>query len=92
MESSSGTLTKYSKKIEKALQDIRDGKFFLLFDSDKREGETDFVISATAVSSSDVRLMRKDCGGLICVAISPKAAKIMNLPFMADVIKSAATN
>ena len=83
---------KYSEKIQKALQAIRDGKFFLLYDSEKREGETDFVIAATAVQSPDVKRMRKDGGGLICVAVSPKASEIMKLPFMADVVTAAATN
>jgi len=82
----------YSEKIQKTLQAIRDGKFFLLYDSDKREGETDFVISATAVQPQDVKIMRKDGGGLICVAVSPEASEIMKLPFMADVVAAAATN
>ena len=83
---------KYSVKIQKALQAIRDGQFFLLYDSEKREGETDFVIPAVSVQSQDVKRMRKDGGGLICVAFSPEASKIMKLPFMADVVTAAATN
>ena len=82
----------YSVKIQKTLQAVRDGKFFLLYDSDKREGETDFVIPATAVQPQDVKIMRKDGGGLICVAVSPEASEIMKLPFMADVVTAAATN
>ncbi|MCL2863570.1 MAG: 3,4-dihydroxy-2-butanone-4-phosphate synthase [Methanimicrococcus sp.] len=78
--------------MQKILQVIREGKFFLLYDSEKREGETDFVIPATAVQPQDVKRMRKDGGGLICVAVSPKASKIMKLPFMADVVTAAATN
>jgi len=83
---------KYSGKIREILQVIREGKFFLLYDSEKREGETDFVIPATAVLPQDVKRMRKDGGGLICVAVSPKAAEILKLPFMADVVTAAATN
>ena len=82
----------YSVKIQKTLQAVRDGKFFLLYDSDKREGETDFVIPATAVQPQDVKIMRKDGGGLICVAVSPEASVIMKLPFIADVVTAAATN
>ncbi|MCL2141407.1 MAG: 3,4-dihydroxy-2-butanone-4-phosphate synthase [Methanimicrococcus sp.] len=82
----------YSQNIQNVLQAIREDKFFLLYDSDKREGETDFVISATAVQPQDVKRMRKDGGGLICVAVAPKAAEIMKLPFMADVVSAAAAN
>ena len=83
---------KYSVKIQKVLQIIRDGQFFLLYDSEKREGETDFVIPAVSVQPQDVKRMRKDGGGLICVAVSPEASEIMKLPFMADVVTAAATN
>jgi 3,4-dihydroxy 2-butanone 4-phosphate synthase len=83
---------KYSQNIQNVLQAIREDKFFLLYDSDKREGETDFVISASAVLPQDVKRMRKDGGGLICVAVAPKAAEIMKLPFMADVVWAAAAN
>lgn len=84
--------SKYPEKIRQVLQVIRDGKFFLLYDSEKREGETDFVIAATAVWPQDVKRMRKDGGGLICVAVSPNASDIMKLPYMADVVTAAATN
>ena len=84
--------SKYSQNIQNVLQAIRDDKFFLLYDSDKREGETDFVIAAAAVQPQDVRRMRKDGGGLICVAVAPKAAERMKLPFMADVVSAAAAN
>jgi 3,4-dihydroxy 2-butanone 4-phosphate synthase len=84
--------SKYSQNIQNVLQAIREDKFFLLYDSDKREGETDLVISATAVQPQDVKRMRKDGGGLICVAVAPKAAEIMKLPFMADVVSAAAAN
>lgn len=84
--------SKYPEKIQQTLQAIRDGQFFLLFDSEKREGETDFVIAATAVQPEHVRQMRKDGGGLICVAVSPNASEIMKLPFMADVVTAAASN
>ncbi|WNY25342.1 3,4-dihydroxy-2-butanone-4-phosphate synthase [Methanolapillus millepedarum] len=82
----------YSENIKNAILAIREGRFFLLYDSDKREGETDFVISATAVKPQDVKRMRKDGGGLICVAIAPDAARCLKLPFMADVVDAAAKN
>ncbi|MDV0446337.1 3,4-dihydroxy-2-butanone 4-phosphate synthase [Methanosarcinaceae archaeon Ag5] len=82
----------YSANIKNAMAALREGRFFLLYDSDKREGETDFVISATAVKPQDVKRMRKDGGGLICVAIGPDAAQQLKLPFMADVVDAAAKN
>jgi len=74
--------------LDKALEAIRSGKMILLFDSEDREGETDFVIPALNTTPKDVALMRRDGGGLICVAIYGKAADKLGLPFMSDVLRS----
>ncbi|MDD4484445.1 MAG: 3,4-dihydroxy-2-butanone-4-phosphate synthase [Methanoregula sp.] len=71
--------------IDQALQALRDGKFFLLYDFDDREGETDLAIRSDAVQPKDILRMRKDAGGLICTAIHPAAAHRLSLPFASDV-------
>ncbi|MFA7694954.1 MAG: 3,4-dihydroxy-2-butanone-4-phosphate synthase [Methanoregula sp.] len=71
--------------IDKALQALRDGRFFLIYDFDDREGETDFAIRADAVKPKDILRMRKDGGGLICTAVHPAAAHRLGLPFASDV-------
>lgn len=80
---------RYSNNILKAIDAIRQGMMFLLFDSEGREAETDLTILAQAVHPEDVKLMRKDGGGLICVALDPMACEELGLPFMADVVRSA---
>ncbi|MBN1134720.1 MAG: 3,4-dihydroxy-2-butanone-4-phosphate synthase [Methanosarcinaceae archaeon] len=79
----------YSDTIKKALKAIQKGKKVFIFDSDKREGETDFIIPANAVTSRDVWQMRKDGGGLICVALDSDVSEQLGLPFMADLIRDA---
>lgn len=59
-----------------------------IFDSDSREAETDFVIPAASVTADDVRWMRVDGGGLICVALADDVCEKLGLPFMADLLKS----
>lgn len=80
---------RYTNNIVKAIDAIRQGKMFLLFDAEGREAETDLTILAQAVTPEDVKIMRKDGGGLICVALDPVACEKMDLPFMADVVRSA---
>uniref|UniRef100_A0A7J2TI88 3,4-dihydroxy-2-butanone 4-phosphate synthase n=1 Tax=Archaeoglobus fulgidus TaxID=2234 RepID=A0A7J2TI88_ARCFL len=75
--------------IEEALKDFRKGKPVLIFDFEHREGETDIAIPAQFVKPKDVAMMRRDAGGLICVAIHPIAAKKLGLPFMHDILKIA---
>ncbi|MBU4373572.1 MAG: 3,4-dihydroxy-2-butanone-4-phosphate synthase [Euryarchaeota archaeon] len=78
--------------IEKAIEAIRSGKMILLFDADDREGETDLVIPALCATPSDIARMRRDGGGLICVAIHAEAADRLGLPFMSDVLRSVSLN
>lgn len=75
--------------IEEALKAFRKGEPVLIYDFDHREGETDIAIPAINVTPKDVAMMRKDGGGLICVAIHPLAADRLKLPFMHDVLKAA---
>jgi len=78
-----------NENINRALKAVRSGGMVLIYDSDSREGETDFVIPAKAVGFRDVQWMRKDAGGLICVAVDPVASKQLGLPFMADLVRAA---
>lgn len=82
-------LTYRNENINKALEAIRAGKMIQIYDSDAREGETDLVIPAKAVTFKDVKWMRKDAGGLICVAVDPVASKQLRLPFMAELVREA---
>jgi len=79
----------YSENIRRAITALQNGEMILLFDLEGREAETDFTIPATAVKPSDVRWMRKDAGGLICVALDPDASEELGLPLMADIIREA---
>ncbi|CAG0951741.1 MAG: 3,4-dihydroxy-2-butanone-4-phosphate synthase [Candidatus Methanoperedens sp.] len=78
--------------LDSAIDALRNGKMILLFDAEDREGETDIVIPAICITPADVALMRRDGGGLICVAIFGKAADSLGLPFMSDVLRSVSKN
>ncbi len=71
-------------KIEQAVQDLQQGKFVLIFDDDKREGETDLVQAAEFCQPDSIRRMRRDGGGLIFLMTSYGIANKLQLPFLAD--------
>jgi len=75
--------------LDEAIDAIRKGKMILLYDSEDREGETDMVIPALHVKPADVSRMRRDGGGLICVAIHSQAAEKLGLPFISEILRSA---
>ncbi|MBW6518322.1 MAG: 3,4-dihydroxy-2-butanone-4-phosphate synthase [ANME-2 cluster archaeon] len=73
--------------MQQAVESLKNGRMILLFDSEDREGETDFVIPADSTTPQHIYQMRKDGGGLICVAIHPIAAQMLGLPFYADILR-----
>ena len=85
----SSDISGYSENIQKAIKALQNGEMILLFDLEGREAETDFTIPANFVTPEDVRWMRKDAGGLICVALDSDASEKLGLPFMADIIRDA---
>ena len=72
------------EKIEKAIADLQNGKFILIYDDDRRESETDLVIASEHVTPESIKTMRKDGGGLIFLMISREVANKLKLPFLAD--------
>ena len=75
--------------LDEAIEATRKGRMILLFDSEDREGETDMVIPALNVTPADVARMRRNGGGLICVAIHAQAAERLGLPFISDILRGA---
>jgi 3,4-dihydroxy 2-butanone 4-phosphate synthase len=65
------------------------GKFVLVHDAANRENETDMVMAAEAVEPQHVATMRRDAGGLICVALHPRIADNLGLPYLTEVYTSA---
>ena len=74
----------FIEKIEQAISDLHKGKFILIYDDDKREGETDLVMASEFVTPKSIRTMRKDGGGLIFIMTSKEVANKLKLPFLAD--------
>jgi 3,4-dihydroxy 2-butanone 4-phosphate synthase len=50
-------------------------------DADDREGETDLIYPAGAVTADAVARLRNDAGGLVCVAVPDDVAEALELPF-----------
>ena len=72
------------EKMDKAITDLQDGRFILIYDDDSRESETDLIMASEFVAPESIKTMRKDGGGLIFLMISNDIAKKLKLPFLAD--------
>lgn len=72
------------KRIDKALSDLRNGGFCLIFDSDEREKETDIVVASQFVDHNAIRRLRRDAGGLICTTVPYRFYTQIDMPFLTD--------
>ncbi len=68
--------------IEDAIADIRAGKMVIVLDDEDRENEGDLVMAAQMVTPEAINFMRKEAGGLICVAIIGKRLDQLQIPLM----------
>ena len=69
-----------------AVEAFARGEPVLIHDAADREGETDIVYPAGAVTPEAVARLRNDAGGLVCVALSDAVAETLELPFMQEVL------
>ncbi|TYL39037.1 3,4-dihydroxy-2-butanone-4-phosphate synthase [Natronococcus pandeyae] len=69
---------------ERALESLRAGEPVLVHDAADREGETDLIYHADAVTPEAVAQLRNDAGGLVCVALSHDIAEAFDLPFYTE--------
>ena len=73
-----------SGTVEEAIEAFRQGNPVCLFDSDKREGETDLLFPASFAQPVTMRQLRQDCGGLLFLAIGHDVGEAFGLPFLQD--------
>ncbi|MDD3552946.1 MAG: bifunctional 3,4-dihydroxy-2-butanone-4-phosphate synthase/GTP cyclohydrolase II [Deltaproteobacteria bacterium] len=74
--------------IEEVLQDIREGKMFILVDDEDRENEGDLTMAAEKVTPEAINFMAKYGRGLICLAMTSGQVERLQLPMMAARNKS----
>jgi len=68
--------------IEEAIEDIRNGKIIIVVDDENRENEGDFIASADKVTPEMINFMATHGRGLICVPITEKRSKELQLGMM----------
>ena len=73
-----------SNSIKEAINAFSNGLPVCLFDSEKREGETDLLFSAQHVTPANMSQLRQDFGVLLFLAIGHEVGEKFGLPFLQD--------
>ncbi|WP_136590773.1 3,4-dihydroxy-2-butanone-4-phosphate synthase [Salinigranum halophilum] len=72
--------------VARAVAAFGHGDPVLVHDAADREGETDIIYPASAVTPSAVAHLRNDAGGLVCAALDDRVAETLDLPFLDSTI------
>jgi 3,4-dihydroxy 2-butanone 4-phosphate synthase len=78
--------------LDRAVAAFRAGEPVLVHDADDREGETDLLYPASAVTPAAVARLRNDGGGLVFVALPDAVAERFDLPFLHEVLDHPAND
>ena len=68
--------------VEEIVEDIRNGKMVILMDDEDRENEGDLIMASDYVTPEAVNFMATHGRGLICMTMTEKRCKQLNLPLM----------
>ncbi len=71
--------------VAEAISAFKSGNPVMIFDSDYREMETDLLWPATAATPEVIRRLRKECGGLLFLAIGDEIGEMFGLPWLQDI-------
>ena len=72
--------------LERATGELKKGNMVIVFDGDDREGEADLMFHASFTTPEKIMKLRKEAGGLICLATDKETADKLELPFFADFV------
>lgn len=70
--------------IEKAIENIQEGKMVILVDDEDRENEGDLAIAAEKVTPEAINFMAKYGRGLICLSMTGEKVDSLDLPLMVN--------
>ncbi len=70
--------------IKEAIEDIKKGKMVIIVDDRDRENEGDLVMASSLVEPEHVNFITREARGLLCVSITEKRAKELDLNLMVE--------
>ncbi len=77
------------RRVELAMQDLRQGRMVILVDDEDRENEGDIVVAAEKVTPGIINFMATYARGLVCLSMTSEQVDRLGLPMMATSNQSA---
>lgn len=70
------------KNIENAIKALQDGNGIIITDDKNREDEADIIFHANTITTSQMALLIRECSGIVCLCLTSKKVKELNLSMM----------
>ncbi len=70
------------KRVEKALDNLKQGKGVLLVDDENRENEGDLIFPAETITTPQMAMLIRECSGIVCLCLTDEKVKKLDLPQM----------
>ena len=70
--------------IERAMEELRAGRFVVIVDDEDRENEGDLVLAAEKVTPEAINFMAREGRGLVCLALTGERCDALGLPLMVE--------
>jgi len=74
----------YKQRVENAIAKLQQGYGILLVDDEDRENEGDIIYSAKNMTEKDMALMIRECSGIVCLCLTEKKSKELELKQMVE--------
>lgn len=73
-----------TRRVQIALQAVRDGIPVILSDNDDRENEADLIVAAEKINQHTMAMMIRECSGIVCLCLTPQHATELGLKPMVE--------
>lgn len=70
------------KRVENAINALREGRGVLVIDDENRENEGDIIFAAETMTVEQMALTIRHCSGIVCLCITEEHRKQLDLPMM----------
>ena len=77
------------RRVELAMDDLRQGRMVILVDDEDRENEGDLIVAAEKITPETINFMATHARGLICLSLTSRQVERLALPMMAANNQSA---
>jgi len=72
------------KRVEEALDALRNGRGVLVTDNEQRENEGDLIFAAQSLTREQVAMLIRECSGIICLCLTDETVQRLELPMMVE--------